>query len=165
MNRFDPLGDVAHIRGTPVIDRGMVYAINHSGRMVAIDLRRGTRDWERPIGGVEMPWVAGEFIFVLTNDAQLLCITRKEGRIRWILTLPRFGDPEDQEDPIHWVGPVLASGRLIVANSEGEAVSISPYTGQVLGRMDLPGGVTVAPIVADGGLYFLTDDGTLVAMR
>ncbi|MEE8535810.1 MAG: PQQ-binding-like beta-propeller repeat protein [Kiloniellales bacterium] len=165
VNRFDPLGDVAHIRGTPVIDRGMVYAISHSGRMVAIDLRRGERAWERPIGGVEMPWVAGEYIFVLTNDAQLLCITRKEGRIRWIRPLPRFRDPEDQEGPIHWTGPVLASDRLIVAGSEGEAISISPYTGQVLGLVDLPGGAAVAPVVADGGLYFLTDGGTLVALR
>ncbi|MFQ5774539.1 MAG: PQQ-binding-like beta-propeller repeat protein [Kiloniellaceae bacterium] len=165
VTRVDPLGDIAHIRGSPVIDRGMVFAISHSGRMVAIDLRRGLRAWEREIGGVEMPWIGGDFIFVLSNDAQLVCLIRRSGRIRWVRPLPRFKDPEDQEDPIQWTGPVLAGDRLIVAGSHGEAVSVSPYTGEVLGVIDLPGAVTVAPVVAAESLYFLTDGGSLIAMR
>ena len=43
VNRIDPIADLAHIRGLPVIDRGLVLAVSHSGRMVAIDLRRGVR--------------------------------------------------------------------------------------------------------------------------
>ncbi len=165
LTRIDPLGDIAQIRGAPVIDRGMVFAVSHSGRMVAIDLRQGVRAWEAEIGGVEMPWVGGDFIFVLTNDAQLVCLLRRDGRIRWVRPLPRYEDPEDQEDPIHWAGPVLASDRLIVAGSNGQALSMSPYTGEILGVIDLPGNATLAPVVADNTLFFLTEDGTLVAMR
>jgi outer membrane protein assembly factor BamB len=165
VTRVDPLGDLAHIRGTPVIDRGMVFAISHSGRMVAIDLRQGLRAWEAEVGGVEMPWIGGDFLFVLTNDAQVVCLTRRDGRIRWVRPLERYEDPDDQEDLIHWAGPVLAGDRLIVAGSNGEALSISPYTGEVLGRIDLPGAPAVAPVVAGNSLYFLTEGGTLVAMR
>ncbi len=165
ITRVDPLGDIAHIRGTPVIDRGMVFAISHSGRMVAVDMRRGVRAWEADLGGVEMPWVGGDFIFVLTNDAQLVCLTRRDGRIRWVRPLPRFEDPEDQEGPIRWAGPVLASDRLIIAGSNKQALSISPYTGEILGVIDLPGRVLLAPVVAGNSLYFLTESGSLVAMR
>ncbi len=165
VTRVDPLGDIAHIRATPVIDRGMVFAISHSGRMVAVDLRRGVRAWEADLGGVEMPWVGGDFIFVLTNDAQLVCLTRRAGRIRWVRPLPRFEDPEDLKGPIHWAGPVLAGDRLIVAGSNEQALSISPYTGEILGVIDLPGSVLLAPVVAGNSLYFVTESGTLVAMR
>ena len=165
VTRVDPLGDLAHIRGAPVIDRGMVFAISHSGRMVAIDLRQGLRAWEADLGGIEMPWIGGDFIFLLTNDAQLVCLIRRDGRIRWVRPLPRYEDPEDQEGPIHWAGPVLASDRLIVAGSNGEAVSVSPYTGEVIGKIDLPGAVTMAPVVAGNSLYFLTEGGSLIAMR
>ena len=79
--------------------------------------------------------------------------------------LPRYEDPEDLEDPINWFGPVLAGDRLVVASSTGDAISISPYTGQLLGRLDLPGTPTVAPVVADNTLYFLTEDADLVAVR
>lgn len=165
VTRADPIGDLAQIRGAPVIDRGIVFAISNSGRMVAIDLRQGLRAWEAELGGVEMPWVGGDFIFVVTNDAQVVALTRRDGRIRWVQPLARFKDPEDQSGPIGWSGPVLAGDRLIVAGSQGEAISLSPYTGEVLGVIDLPDGVTVAPVVAGNTLYFLTGGGELVAMR
>ena len=165
MTRVDPLGDIAHIRGAPVIDRDVVFAISHSGRMIAVDLRRGVRAWEAALGGIEMPWVGGEFIFVLTNDAQLVCLTRREGRIRWVRPLARFAKPEKQEGPIHWAGPVLAGDRLIVAGSNRQALSISPYSGEVLGVIELPDSVFMAPVVADNSLYFLTEGGSLLALR
>ena len=165
VTRIDPLGDIAHIRGAPVIDRGVVFAISHSGRMVAVDLRRGVRAWEAELGGIEMPWVGGDFIFVLTNDAQLVCLTRRQGRIRWVRPLSRFSNPEKQEGPIHWAGPVLAGDRLIVAGSNRQALSISPYSGEVLGVIELPDSVLMAPVVADNSLYFLTEGGNLVALR
>lgn len=165
INRIDPLADIAHIRGLPVIDRGMVVAISHGGRMAAVDLRQGVRAWDIDLGGVEMPWVGGDYIFVLSNEAELICLRRKDGRVRWVKSLPRFEDPEEQEDPIRWRGPVLAGDRLIVAGSHGEALSVSPYTGEPLGFIKLPAGAALTPVVADNSLYFLTENATLVAMR
>jgi hypothetical protein len=60
---------------------------------------------------------------------------------------------------------VLAGDRLIVLASNGEALSISPYTGQALGRIEMPDGSYIAPIVADKTLYVLTNDADLIAMR
>ena len=161
----DPMGDLAHIRALPVIDRGIVLAISHSGRMVATDLRRGARAWDVDLGGVQMPWVAGEFIYLVTTDAKVVCLTRRNGRIRWVLSLPRFEDPEDSEDPIRWFGPVLAGDRLILAGSHKVAVSVSPYTGERLGEMKLPGAPVLAPVVAGNTLYFITAGADLVALR
>jgi outer membrane protein assembly factor BamB len=165
VNRFDPVSNLAHIRGMPVIDRGLVLAVSHAGRMVAIDLRRGVRAWELEVGGVQMPWSAGEFIYLLTNESEVICVVRQSGRVRWVRALPRFEDPEELEGPIGWFGPVLAGDRLIVAASTGDALSISPYTGELLGHLDLPGTPTVAPVVANNTIYILTEDATLVAIR
>lgn len=163
--RLDAISTLADIRGLPVIDAGLVFAVSHSGRMVSIDIRSGTRAWEQSIGGVSMPWVAGQFVYVLTNDNQLVCLTQRGGRIRWVRNLPQFEESDNRDDPIKWSGPVLAGDRLILSGSHGEAWSVSPYTGKVLGRLGLPGPVFLPPVVAGGTLYFLTEDGELVAMR
>ena len=165
INPIDPIADLAQIRGMPVIDRGAVLAISHSGRMVAVDLRRGVRAWDIDLGGVQMPWVAGDFIFVVTNDARVICLTRRDGRIRWVRELARYKDPEDREGPIQWFGPVLAGDRLILAGTNDVAVSVSPYTGEVLGELELPGPPAVSPVVAGETLYFLTENAKLVALR
>jgi len=165
IRQVDALSALAHIRGRPVIDRGIVYAISHSGRMVAIDLRTGARAWERSIGGLQMPWVAGDFLFVLTTEGEILAITRRGGRVRWVRRLPQWENLEDKIDPITWVGPVLANDRLLVASNNGDVLSISPYTGDALGRIELGEGLRMPPVVANGTLYFLTNGGELVAMR
>ncbi len=156
---------LSHIRGRPVIDRGRVFALSTGGPMVAIDLRTGRRIWDRQIGSLESPWVAGNYIFVLTNDAELVCLSRRDGRIYWVRTLPRFEDEEDKEDPIVWSGPILAGDRLILAGSHGQVLSVSPYSGKILGREEMADGIPVPPVVADRSVYFLSDDAELLAYR
>jgi len=163
--RIDALSSLADIRGKPVIDRGRVFAISHSGSMVSIDLRTGARAWDREISGVETPWVAGNYIYVLSTDNIVFCLTREAGRVKWLRQLPRYINPEKKKDPVTWTGPVLVSDRLIVAGSQGQALSISPYTGDVMGEIKLPEGVSIAPIVADNTLYFMTDRARVVALR
>ncbi len=163
--RTDALSALADIRGRPVIDRGRVYAVSHSGRMVAIDLRTGERIWEQDIGGTETPWIAGDFIFVISNDSELICLTRRDGRVRWVEELPRYQDLKKKKGALTWSGPILGGDRLIVVASNGEAMSFSPYTGAALGRVKLPNGTFLTPIIANETLYVLTDEADLIAMR
>ena len=139
--------------------------MSHSGRMVAIDLQNGGRIWDKQIGGIQAPWVAGEYIYAVSPEGLVVCLMREQGRIRWVRQLQRYEAEADQEGAIVWAGPVLASDRLIIAGSHGEALSISPYTGEVTGRIELPDDVMIAPIVANDTLIFLTDDAELVAYR
>ena len=159
------LSELDDIAGRPVIDRDMVFAISHSGLMVAINLNSGERVWTRDIGGIQTPWAAGDFVYVLTTDAELLCLSRKDGKVKWMHQLPRWEDPDSRDDPIVWAGPVLVSDRLIVVSSNGYAESISPYTGELKGRMEIPDGSYIPPVVANDTLYLLTNGAQLVALR
>ena len=163
--RIGAIATFNDIDGHPVSDRGTVFAIGHGGRMVAIDARSGRRVWERDIAGLDMPWVAGDFIFVLTADGELVCMSRDRGAIVWVQSLPRFEDPEDREDPIFWTGPTLVDERLVVVGSDGSMLSISPYDGSQLGVYDARGAIRQLPVVADRTLYILTDDADLIALR
>jgi outer membrane protein assembly factor BamB len=159
------LSTLADIRGRPVIDRDRVFALSHSGRMVAIDLRTGDRVWEQEIGGTHGAWVVGDYIYVLADDVNLLCLQRADGRVRWAHDLPRYEDEKKKKDPMRWAGPVLAGDKLIVVASNGDMLAVSPYTGATLGQISLPDGVFVDPVVAGGTLYVLTDEADLIALR
>jgi outer membrane protein assembly factor BamB len=163
--RTDAVSGLADIRGRPIIDRGRVFAIGHGDLMVAIDMRSGRRIWDAEIGGTQSPWIAGDYVFAITNDQEVVCLEAKSGRIRWVTPLQRWKNMEKKKDPILWAGPVLASNRLIVTGSNGMAVSLSPYTGKPQGLAEMPDGVSLPPIVANKELLFLTDDGDLVLYR
>ncbi len=62
---------------------------------------------------------------------------------------------------------MLVSDRLVVVSSKGVAAAVSPYTGDLIGKMEIPGGNAIfPPIVAGGMLYLYTSDARqLVALR
>ncbi|HVZ28359.1 MAG TPA: PQQ-binding-like beta-propeller repeat protein, partial [Rhizomicrobium sp.] len=159
------LSELDDVAGRPVIDRDMVFAISHSGVMAGINLSTGDRVWSRDIGGTQTPLAAGDFVYVITGDGKLLCLTRKEGKVRWVHQLPAWEDQKNLENTITWTGPLLVSDKLITTSSDGYMEAFSPYTGQLLARVELDGGTSVAPVVADGTVYIYTDDATLLALR
>lgn len=165
VRRVGVLASLADIRAEPVVTDRLVLAIGHSGRMAGIDPRSGARAWEQDLGGIQMPWVAGDTAFVVTNEADLVALDANGGGIRWVTSLPRWDDPEDRQGAIIWSGPVLAGGRLIVVGSTGEGLLADPVTGEITGRFDLEGDAAAPPVVAGGTLYVLTDNGRLTAYR
>lgn len=163
--QINPITNIADITARPVVDRGMVIAVSNAGRLAALDIRTGRRLWDIDIGGIQTPWIAGDWLYALSNEGQLVCIERETGRIKWSLQLNNFATERQRRVPIVWTGPVLASDRLIVAGSHGEALSLSPYTGQVLGRIVIGERVLISPIAANGTIYFLDDTGRVLALR
>lgn len=163
--RATAISALSDIDASPVIDRGRVIAVGHGGRTVAIDLATGQRVWERNFAGVSTPWVAGEFIYLVTVEGEVVCLTRTEGKVRWVTRLPRWKKPKKKDGPISWQGPVLASEKLILTGSNGQMTALNPYTGKELPRIKMGGNAYLPPIVAAGTLFTLTEDGTLTAWR
>ena len=61
--------------------------------MVSIDMRTGERIWTADIGSIETPWVLGDFIFVVTLDGQVVCLSSAQGRVRWVSQLRLLKTP------------------------------------------------------------------------
>ena len=159
------VSSLADVDASPVIDRGRVFAIGQGGRMVSLELVTGQRLWEINVAGISTPWIAGEWLFVLDDDARLLCIARSNGKVRWISQLRQYDKVKAKKGAINWTGPVLAGGRLIVASSDGRLANIDPATGTIQNETKAGGPVTIPLVVAGNTLYVLTDDGRLTAWR
>jgi outer membrane protein assembly factor BamB len=161
----ESLSDLSAIRGLPVISNGRVFVIGMSGLMVALDLHSGRRLWERTVGGEDSPWVAGDWMFIVSREQRIAAIYCPDGRVAWSTDLPRWENPEKRKDLISWFGPLLVSDRLIVAGTENLALAVSPYSGEILGKQQLSGAAALGPIVVAGTVFIVTDDGRLVALR
>jgi len=160
------IADFLSVRGAPVISGGQVFAIGMGGLAVGIDLPTGRRLWEREVSGEDTPYVAGGWLFLISLQQEMAAISLADGRIPWITSLPRYDNPEKQKGLLTWYGPVLIGDRLVVTGTNEDALSISPYTGDILGRQALSAAAApVSPIVVDGTLLVISDDGRLLALR
>ena len=74
------LANLNDIAGRPVIDNGVVFGIAHAGRLGAFKLSDGSEVWSQEIAGSQTPWVAGDYVFVLSNRATMAAVAKRNGR-------------------------------------------------------------------------------------
>lgn len=160
--RPDSLSNISHIRALPVISDGLVIIVGHHQKMGAFDLRTGQKVWERQIGGLQTPVVAGNFIFILSEHNELMALTKDNGLVAWIQDLPQ---DEKKTHRVMWSGPVLAGSRLYLAGQNGELKAYDPQTGKPLSTQDIGGRFSLPPIAANGALYLLNENGNVVALK
>lgn len=169
------LSEIRDIPGRPVIYQGDVYAVSHSGVFAATDLRTGTARWSLPVVGVTTPWPAGDVVYVVSRDGQLICAARDSGQIYWIRDLNGgfkttkrggfFGIGGHTIQKPLWSSPILADNRVILASATGELVSVNAKTGAVDKRMKLGAPVIIGPIAFGNMIYMVSDNGQLIALR
>jgi outer membrane protein assembly factor BamB len=159
------VASISDIDANPVIDSGQVISLGQGGRMVALDLISGQRQWELNLAGISTPWVAGEWVFVVTDDGRLIAVARAGGKIRWITQLPGFENVKKKHGPIFYRGPILAGGRLIVVSSQGAVINVDPATGAIQSQTSIRAPVSLSPVVANQTLYILDGEGRLHAFR
>ncbi len=159
------VSSLADIDAAPVIDQGRVYAVGQGGRMVALELSTGQRLWEQNLAGISTPWIAGEWLFVVTDDARLVCLSRSNGKIRWISQLRHYRNEKKRSGAITWFGPVLAGNRLWLTNSRGQIVAASPADGAIGATIETGDAFALPPIVAASTLYTVDEKGRVAAYR
>jgi outer membrane protein assembly factor BamB len=152
---FDPLSSISHIRARPVVHQGKVFAISHGGRMGAFDLETGNRLWQKDIGGLRTPAVIGNYIFLISNDNDIVCLNASNSQIVWAQAL-KDGDSRQK---INWAGPVMAGGKLALTNSNGKIVFINPADGKEILTLNHGDKMNLSPVVVDGKLLVLSENG------
>ena len=140
----------------PVVDGGTVYAVGHGGRMVATNQKNGERQWSLTVPSLQAPWVAGDAIFVVDTGGQLMAVTRRDGKILWSTKLPGKHT---------WSGPVLAGNRLWLTSNKGHLIGVDASTGRVDVTHNVGQPIYIAPVVAGGRMYVLTDNARLMAFN
>jgi outer membrane protein assembly factor BamB len=174
-SRTSALSEIRDIPGRPVIYRGDVYAVSHSGVFAATDLRSGQPRWSLPVVGVTSPVPAGDVVYVVSKTGELICASRDSGQIYWMRDLNEgfvsrrrggilgFGGTRTTR-PI-WSSPLLANNRLIVVGTSGQLVAVNAKSGEIEKRVSLGAPALLSPIAAGDMIYVVTDNAQLIALR
>ncbi len=161
------LGAVGDVTGAPVISGNRVFIGNQSGRIVALNVDSGAREWTAREGAVGPVVPAGDSIFAISELGELLRIDASDGTRIWGTQMPHFvkDRPKRRAEIFAHHGPLLAGGRIHVASNDGLLRSFDPQSGGLVTTVEIPGGATSAPVVAGGVLYVVSTNGQLHAFR
>lgn len=163
--RLTPLASLNDIASGPAIADGYVIASAQSGVMSAFDFRTGQRIWRQPAGTLGFPLIVGDFVYAVTTEGQVVCLSKLDGSVVWLQQVEAFKNPEKRKSRIVWAGPIMASGRLFIASSRGKTITLNPQNGTILNRGEVGGDVFVPPVIANETIYVVTDEAKLIALK
>ena len=174
-SRTSALSEIRDIPGRPAIYQGDVFAVSHSGVFAATDLRTGQARWTLPVVGVTAPWPAGDVVYVVSKNGEVICASRENGQIFWMRPLNEgfkskrkggvFGLGGQRQNRPIWSGPLLANDRLLIVGQTGEMVVLNAKTGEITKRIDLKGSSITSPIAMGDMVYVVTQEADLIAIR
>ncbi len=163
--RLTSLSAINDIAGRPAIDGGVVFAASHSGVLAAIDLRTGQRIWARAFASTQTPWIAGDVLYAVSVDGELAAFDRATGNVYWVQQLRRYRKESERTGRIAWTGPIMVGSRLVLANSLGEVIAVSPENGRTVATAEVDQPVFIPPIAANGQIYIVTNSARLVVFE
>jgi outer membrane protein assembly factor BamB len=162
-NRNSALSEIRDIPGRPVVYKGDVYAVSHSGVFSSIELRTGNEHWSLPITSVSSPWPVGDVVYVSDTAGEIICVSRENGQVYWVVDMNK--GVKKRKDRALWSGPMLASNRLVIVSDKGEAAALDPKTGVVQRRIKIGTDALMTPIAVGPYLYVVTEAAELIAIR
>jgi outer membrane protein assembly factor BamB len=109
--------------------------------------------------------IGGDFLLIVGTGGKVAAFSKIDGKLAWVRELPEFRKPNEKKERIVWTGPLLASGRLIIASSEGDVIALSPQNGETVAELKVGQPVYIEPIAAAGKIFVLGDKGSLIAIN
>lgn len=109
---------------TPVVEKGIIYAVSHDGFTTAIDEKTGNYLWSvklrfNPTSGLA---IHDNLLYVGTGNGFVIALNKKDGKIVW--TTPITGEV--------YATPTIAWDTLLVKSEDGKLYALESKSGKEL---------------------------------
>lgn len=145
------------VNAKPLISDGVLYAVSYQGKVVALDLISGVKQWERELSSISDMAVSKKYLYISDTEGTVWALNRASGQVLW------------QQPNLHMrklSGTNYLDDTIVVGDYDGYLHGLSSEHGGFIARIKLSSsGIRVAPIVKNGIIYILDNSGKLAAYK
>jgi len=149
------------IDAKPLVKRNRIFVASNAGVIKAFNKQNGKPLWTQEILVNSDIHSAGDFLFFITGDSELVCAYDKTCGIKWKTQLPIYENAEEKEDLIHWTTPVIVNGEIFVIGSHGIMINASAYDGGIIKKYAVPKDIYNKQIFIGNNMFLVNKDGYL----
>lgn len=144
------------IRGTPVVQDGVVYVGSYDHNLYAVNAIDGSFLWKYAADGgiVTRPVIYDGNAYFGSEDKRLHVISIRSGKIVWSYFA---------EAPVR-SSPTIGSGHVVFGADDGYLYAVSTLTGRRAWRFDAGAPIRSSPIVQNENIFFGTEDGEFICL-
>jgi outer membrane protein assembly factor BamB len=140
------------ITADPIVQGDKVLLGSYQGYVGSLSLQDGQFAWRKPASIYKNMLVQGETLYMTDSKDVVWSINKQNGMVNWKQAgLKARGLTE----------PVLMNGQLLLGDQTGYLHVLSAKNGEVISRAEVGNPISIAPVVAEGKVYVITNDGKL----
>ena len=150
------LGRMVDVDGSPLVQRGVVYAVSFQGRLKAFRGTDGAILWESEMSSfLDLAEGYGQ-IYVVSDEDVVSAIEQTDAALVW---------RQEGLRNRRLTSPVAFGNYVLVGDAEGYLHVLAQSDGRLVARRKIGDGLRSGMIVADNVVYLLTNDGRLNALE
>ena len=139
------------------VEGGDGYAIGYQGRVVMFALDSGQIWWGRELSSYRGLALDGDQLYVATAEGSVVALRRRDGTVLW---------SQDGLKRRSLSAPAVVGNAVLVGDFDGYLHWLDRDTGKFVAREHMSGArISAAPIVADGRVFVIDDEGKVTAYR
>lgn len=147
---------IVDVDADPIVTNEGIYAVSFGGELAAVALADGRVAWRRPIKSYSGIALAGSTLVVTDEDGLVWALDAQTGAAAWKQEALKYRKLS---------APLALDEYVVVADFEGYLHWLSPKDGRIVARVRaVDDTVSAPPVVHDGLLYVLADDGEVAAV-
>lgn len=140
------------IDADPIVRSKVAYLASYQGYVGALSLNDGQFIWRKPASVYRNMIVEGNTLYLTDSEDIVWSINAQNGQVNWKqVALKARGLTE----------PALMGNRLIVGDKTGLLHLISAQNGELISRVQVAGGLTIAPSISGNNIYVMSTNGKL----
>lgn len=143
---------IVDVDAPPLLQGGVLYAAAFQGAVTALDLRSNQQLWSKEASTHTDLAADADNLYFSDSTGRVHALDRLTGDELWV---------QDQLLRRRLSGPASVGGYLLVGDYEGYLHILDKSDGQLVGRRDLGGRISMQPVVRDDQILVLTNDGRL----
>jgi outer membrane protein assembly factor BamB len=140
------------IDSDPIVKNHIAYISSYQGYVGALSLDTGEFLWRRPASVYKNMLLSEHDLYLTDSNDVVWSINPSSGQVNW---------KQIQLKARTLTNPVYFAHDVVVGDKMGYVHFIDTQTGELIGRVNLSGGITIAPIVFGSSLYVVTNNGLL----
>jgi len=152
---------IVDIDSSPLVYRGIIYAISFNGTLASVELRSGRIIWKREYGSFRNISLDDDTLYVVDVDSNILALDRRNGIEKW---------SQNSMSGRRLTSAIPFGEHIVVGDNYGFLHWINSETGAIESRYDLgndddDGAIFSDPIVVNDTLIAVTRDGDVAALK
>ncbi len=151
---------VNDIQSPLCIEGDVIYVPTFSNKLLAYDLKSGKSKWDINLSSTNPLVISGDIIYILDINGKLMSLEKSSGKLLWAVQLRlKKGDIES-----FWIGPLLSTNKLLIMSSNGTILSLSPYSGKTLSKIQFKESFIAGPFQVQEKIFLISEQGTLFVL-